>query len=265
MHLKEFFLDYYAGRESATKEKTLNEIYDIFGKNITKKSFYEKINEFANEYKEIILFAIEKLGDTHCTLIQGLKIDHALQIGLESYWYGGLKNDSVAAGILSDVLQYAENPEDIRKLISEETIRFNGKKVLNIFDKTGQNPIQQVGCFNDRKKYQLNLLKMPGTTSFSASLIVLISRKINLQEIARYFQAKKEEFLNSPVKTSSLNDYMAQLKDEFWKNYDSITQEEAKSYYAEICNIFSRQGNVPDNLLAKYEETYFDVFEEYPE
>lgn len=252
-------MKYYPSQEKYILEDYGNFIYMII-KNINSitnsniADLIDRILDFADEYKNVILFAIDSLGDTECRLLKIPKINHALQVGIETYLNGGIKNDGVATAILSDVLQYAPNNEYIREQISNNSCDYNGKKVLDIFDKTGQNPNLQNYTWKYRKYAQLNILRTPGISSFSGSIILAISKKITLHEIGEYF-FKEFDKNKEDIKLK---------KEKFWKDYSNISEDQAKDYYSKIFNILCRQGNINDTIIEDYENNYYSVFEEYP-
>lgn len=232
------------------------------------KAFYHlnTLFKFGDEYKDVILFAIKSLGNTECKLIHEKKINHALNVGLEIYFIGNLKNDAVVAAILLDVLQYSTNTEKIKNNVSCISNKYNSQKILDIFVKSGLNPNISNNSWENRKKYQIDIISTPGRSSYSALCILLISKKINLIEISNYFKKLKVDYItkNSNDKNNKLNLYMQNVKKNFWYEYSSITETDAKEYYSKIFEICSRVGNISNTLLDEYENVYYDVFKEYP-
>ena len=138
---------------------------------------------FVEEYRYPIKLAIDWLKNTECNLLHGLKINHSLQMGYEAYLIGGIKKDGVVAAILSNALQYSNHAEKLHEKVKNIDNDFNGQKVLDIYYKTGQTPTLLQKPWKERKAYQLNSIKTPGATSFSASAVLMIGKKISLHEI----------------------------------------------------------------------------------
>ncbi len=233
------------------------------------KVSYEYIKlvlNFGDEYKDAILFAIRALGDKKCNLINEKKVNHALQVGLETYFMGSLKNDAVVAAILLDVLQYSPKYDYIKDEMEKLSIKYNSKKILDIFVKSGLEPNILNKTWSQRKKYQIDLINTPGLTSFSALTILIISKKINLSEISNYFKKLRLEYINSNTNATNnmINSYMKKMKTSFWYEYSEISEKDAKEYYSKIFYSCLRIGYIPSKLLDTYENFYYSVFNEFP-
>lgn len=222
--------------------------------------------KFFEEYKFAIRLAIESLKSMTCNLIKVPKINHALQLGYEAYLLGSLKNDGVTAAILSDALQYSHNAKKVHARVEMITKEFSGAKVLNIYYKTGQKPELLEKPWKERKKYQIELLKTPGTISFSALVILLIGKRITLYEISKLFAKYKNEFISSnpAASTEEIEAYMNKKKSKFWHKYASITENDAKEYYSELAVVLNKIKHVPEFLYNEYEDYYLEVFGQYP-
>lgn len=226
----------------------------------------DKLISFFEEYKFAIRLTIESLKSLECKLIKEPKVNHAIQMGYEAYLIGGIKKDGVVAALLSDALQYSSNAEKLQARVSKITQEFNGAKVLNIYYKTGQKPELLEKSWEERKKHQLNILTTPGSTSFSALVILLIGKKITLYEISKHFENFEKSYISkkSNFPKEEFQNHMAESKSKFWHEYASITQEDAKKYYSDLAYVLNKIQNLPEFLFDEYEDYYFKVFDNYP-
>lgn len=242
-------------------------IKDLNSKDENEIVYYiDRLISFIEEYKFAIRLTVNALGNLKCNLIDELKINHSLQMGFETYLIGGIKNDGVVAALLSDAIQYSSNPEKLQAKLEKITEDFNGKKVLDICDKMGINPSMQKEPWNVRKSHQLKLINTPGISSFSGSIILLIGKKINLCEIANFFEKSEENYkrLNPNATEETIYAYMQDIKKNFWYNYSEISEDEAKDYYSKIVYTLNRINSIPEFLFNAYEDYFLKVFGDYP-
>lgn len=242
-------------------------IKDLNSKDENEIVYYiDRLISFIEEYKFAIRLAVNALGNLKCKLINELKINHSIQMGFEAYLIGGIKNDGVVAALLSDAMQYSTNAEKFQEKIKKITEDFNGMKVLDIYTKTGQNPIMQQEPWDVRKAHQLKILNTPGISSFSGSVVLLIGKKINLYEISKFFEESENLYkkLNPNATDEMVNAYMQDKKHKFWYDYASISEEEAKDYYSKLAYTLSRIQSIPEFLFEEYEDYYLKIFGDYP-